>query len=216
LATRPLSIRLCVVKALEGVAMFKGDAVRDLRQALGWSREELGAYLGVPEQGIASWEDGDAQPANEQLGALYRLAAANRLSFEPFRAVGPAVEGSADPFTEPRLSRVRMLVETRYMEPISLAQAARAACLEPKYFSKFFRKKVGYPFSAWLAGFRTEKATELLLKTKQPVTTIGYAVGFQSIRTFERTFKRFTGCCPGEYRMKRRPLPRTKTSGDET
>lgn len=196
--------------------MFNGAAVRELRGQLGWRREELAVFLGVPEAEVASWESGRSQPANEHLGALYRLADSNLISFDPFRPVDPSRSPAPDPFSEPRLSKVKNLVETHFAEPITLREAAGAACLETKYFSKYFRRRVGSPFSTWVASLRVERATELLVKTEQPVSQIGYAVGFQSIRTFERRFKRLTGCCPLEYRTKRRPLSLRKTSSDET
>ncbi len=197
--------------------MFNGDAVRELRQKLGWTRQELGSYLGVREEEIASWEKGESQPSNEPLGALYRLAHSRLIPFDPLLRASPPDARGPDPFKEePRLSKVKSFVETRYAEPIGLQQAAGAACLEPKYFSKFFRRKVGRPFSAWLARYRIDKAADLLLRTEQPVSSIGYAVGFQSIRTFERAFKRLTGYRPREYRTKRRPLPPNKTTIDET
>jgi transcriptional regulator GlxA family with amidase domain len=196
--------------------MFRGEAVRDFREKLRWSRQRLASYLGVSEEEVASWEMGRSQPPNEALGALYRLADSTRAPFEPFRTAAPSQPRLRDPFLDPRLGRVRQLVETGYTDPIGLRKAAGAACLEPKYFSKFFHRKVGRPFSVWLASFRIRKATEMLIETEQPISAIGYAVGFQSLRTFERAFKRFTGCAPAEYRAKRRPLSLTKTSSDET
>ncbi|RPJ57288.1 MAG: helix-turn-helix domain-containing protein [Acidobacteria bacterium] len=187
-------------------AMFNGDAIRDLREKLRWSRPELASYLAVPEEEVASWESERSQPTNEQLGALYRLANSNLIPFDPFSRVRPLQTALPDPFVEPRLHRVKTLVETCYTDPIGLREAAAAACLEPKYFSKYFQKRVGRSFSVWLAGFRIEKATELLVKTDQPVSAIGYAVGFQCLRTFERTFKRLTGWCPAKFRSKRRLL----------
>lgn len=196
--------------------MFRGEAVRDFRHKLGWSRQQLASYLGVSEKEVTSWETGQSQPPNEALGALYRLADSTLIPFDPFRTDSSSLRHPRDPFTDPRLTRVRHLVETRYTDPIHLQQAAGAACLEAKYFSKFFHKKVGRPFSVWLASFRIEKATEMLVESELQVSAIAYAVGFQSLRTFERAFKRITGCAPVEYRTKRRPLSVIKTSGDET
>lgn len=195
--------------------MFHQEAVRELRKQLGWSRTELAAYLGVPEKEIAAWESARSEPPNEHLGALYRLADANLVSFDPF-TLSEVTRRASDAFSDPRLRKVRALVETHFADPITLQEAARTACLEPKYFSKYFRKRVGSPFSTWVAAMRVEKATELLVKTEEPVSQIGYEVGFQSIRTFERRFKRLTGCCPLEYRTKRRPVSSRKTTSDET
>ncbi|HXK58373.1 MAG TPA: helix-turn-helix domain-containing protein [Acidobacteriota bacterium] len=189
--------------------MFHGESVRKLREELEWSQQELASYLRLTTKEVAALEHGLAQPTDEQIGALYRLAASKSIPFDPFRGTRQSVSAAVtDPFLDSRLRRVKTLVESLYSEPITLADAATAACLESKYFSKFFRKKVGMPFSTWLTDFRIRKAKELLTTSEKAILDIAYLSGFQSLRTFERQFKRHTEMTPKEFRAKRRAMSR--------
>jgi transcriptional regulator with XRE-family HTH domain len=40
---------------------LNGTEVRRRRIAIGWSREQLAAYVGVPAREVAEWESGDAE-----------------------------------------------------------------------------------------------------------------------------------------------------------
>jgi YesN/AraC family two-component response regulator len=48
---------------------------------------------------------------------------------------------------------------------------------------------------------RVIKAKELLLKTNKNVTAIAEEVGFKSAPYFYRTFKKYVGLTPSEYRV---------------
>jgi len=186
--------------------MFHGEDIRYLRDRLGWECRSLASYLGVSEAEVTAWEEGRSQPTTDQLGVLYRLADQQHIPFDPFRRFHISTLHHLEPFENRRLRKVQSLIERSFAEPIRLEQAAAEACLEKKYFSKFFRKQVGLSFSQWLAHYRLEKELDLLGSTDTGVTDVAYAVGFQSIRTFERSFKRLTGMTPGEYRKKRRSM----------
>ena len=83
-------------------AMFRGEAVRDFRHKLGWSRQQLASYLGVSLKEVTSWETGRSRPPNEALGALYRLADSTLIPFDPFRTDSSSLRHPRDPFTDPR------------------------------------------------------------------------------------------------------------------
>jgi|GEM_PF-1195590 len=98
------------------------------------------------------------------------------------------------------LQRVREFVERNLSEPISLRVAASAAGLEEKYFSAFFHRKTGVCFRDWLAGRRVDRAIEILTQHDDTITSVAASVGFQDLRTFERSFKRLTGLTPREFK----------------
>lgn len=65
------------------------------------------------------------------------------------------------------------------------------------YFSKYFHKISGMPFACYLNSVRVEKAVEILKKDKdQKYTEIASRCGFNTIRNFNRVFKRITGFSP--------------------
>ena len=104
-----------------------------------------------------------------------------------------------------RLHRVRILVEENYPEPISLADAAQVARMEPTAFSGFFRSKTGVCFRDWLAAVRVDKAMELMSENNLSMKEIALKVGYRNLRSFQRVFLRFAGCTPIEYKHSVRP-----------
>ena len=100
----------------------------------------------------------------------------------------------------PALRKVRDHFEANYSEPISLKKAAGIAGLEEKYFSHLFRRHVGIGFKEWTDKVRIGKAMENIEKERQPLTTVGFAVGFQSCVTFQRQFKKHARMRPRDFR----------------
>ena len=99
-----------------------------------------------------------------------------------------------------RLRRIEQYIAQHYAEELSLAQAATIAGLETKYFSAFFHKKVGVSFTTWLAQVRVKKAIDLLLMEDRAISQVSLDVGFASVRSFERAFKRYTNKTPSQFR----------------
>jgi AraC-like DNA-binding protein len=104
-----------------------------------------------------------------------------------------------------RLSRLKDYVESHHTEHISLSTAAKIAHLEAKYFSKYFHRKTGIPFKYWLAFVRIKRAVHLISNTDESLTQIAASVGFESLRTFERAFKRIVNVTPYEFKRRIRP-----------
>lgn len=98
-----------------------------------------------------------------------------------------------------RLRRVFDFVSHHYDERITLEQAAQVACMSKHYFCKFFKKVTGFTFLEYLMRFRIDKAKELILEDKQPITEIAYDVGFDNLSYFYRIFKRYTKFNPREF-----------------
>lgn len=111
----------------------------------------------------------------------------------------------------PSLRRARDFVEKRYSENVALGDVARVAGLEKKYFSAYFRAKSGVPFRHWLGSVRVREAIRMMSEQDDSLTFIALEVGFQDMRTFERTFKRLTGLTPRE--VKRQLVPCAPSSG---
>jgi AraC-like DNA-binding protein len=115
-------------------------------------------------------------------------------------AVNPAI------FTYyPRLERVRKYVERNIESPISLKEAADAANLERKYFSSFFRARVGVTFKQWLTVQQIEQAMVILSAHDESISQVAYRSGFRDVRTFERAFKRLAGVTPSVFKAAVRP-----------
>lgn len=104
-----------------------------------------------------------------------------------------------------RLDRVQCFVQENLRQPIRLADAARVAAMEKTAFSRFFRSKVGLTYSAWLAQVRITRAQELLRSKNLSISFVAGEVGYESVRSFERAFRRVAGMTPSAYRKRYRP-----------
>src|SRR2546425_11455357 len=89
----------------------------------------------------------------------------------------------------PRLARVLTFVDLNMSRPLSLKDAAGVACLERKYFSAFFRKKVGVGFREWLRQRRVHYGAMLIGEHDESLARIAHQVGVGNLRSFERAFK---------------------------
>jgi xylan 1,4-beta-xylosidase len=111
----------------------------------------------------------------------------------------------------PRLHAVEEYVQAHLRDRITLPDASQVAGLETKYFSAYFRSKVGIPFTKWLRLLRVNRARDLMQVREASIPRLAFASGFRDVRTFERAFKHFVGVPPAVYRASVRPGSRTAT-----
>ena len=114
-------------------------------------------------------------------------------------------------FYYPRLQALATYVRAHLTEHWTLEKAAKRIGLEKKYFSAFFRSKVGTSWTEWVRLMRVLHATEEIRLREESITRIARGAGFRDLRTFERAFKRYVGVPPKVYqktvRPKSRPTP---------
>jgi AraC family transcriptional regulator len=108
----------------------------------------------------------------------------------------PSLRGS----TREELAR-RVRAATSYLHAhadrdVSVAEAARAACLSPFHFHRVFASFHGVTPHRYLTRLRLERARMLLLRG-EPVADAANASGFASIGSFTTLFKRTYGVTPG-------------------
>jgi AraC-type DNA-binding domain-containing proteins len=92
-------------------------------------------------------------------------------------------------------------LENNYMHDISLTQIAGKSNLSPYYFSRLFTKFTAMTFKEYLAGIRIARAEQLIKAGEKTITDISFDCGFNSVRTFNRTFKTVKGFSPSQTRL---------------
>ncbi len=75
--------------------------------------------------------------------------------------------------------------------------------ITPYYLSNIFKKKEGVALLDYIARLRIEKAKEYIDSSDIPMSDIAEKVGFNNVRTFLRTFKKFEGITPSQYKEMR-------------
>lgn len=98
------------------------------------------------------------------------------------------------------MQEVLEYLDIHYMQPITLADAARHANMSLFYFSRFFKSISGMSYVAYLNSIRVNQAERLLLATDKSILDIALECGFTNIRTFNRVFKQVKLRTPSELR----------------
>ena len=91
-----------------------------------------------------------------------------------------------------------------FSEHLSLSLLEEKLHLNKYYISHLFSGRLGLGFNDYVNSLRVSEACRYLLNSDHPITEIGYLVGFNTPRTFNRAFMRQMGVSPSEYRNRRR------------
>lgn len=101
-----------------------------------------------------------------------------------------------------RLDPVLAYTAKNYSRPISTAQIARVAYLQPGYFCRFFKKCMGVTFLEYQNELRLSYIYRDLLSTSDPVQMILERHGFSNYKVFRRMFRERFGDTPLGVRKK--------------
>ncbi|XID92187.1 helix-turn-helix transcriptional regulator [Paenibacillaceae bacterium WGS1546] len=91
-------------------------------------------------------------------------------------------------------------VEAHYGEDLSLDIIAGKLGITGPYLSTYYKEKTGTNFSDYIYTVRMNKATEMLRETDLKIQEIASLVGYYTVASFNRVFKRYAGVTPSEYR----------------
>lgn len=87
-----------------------------------------------------------------------------------------------------------------FAENLSLSTLESELHLNKYYISHLFSSKLGLRFNDYVNSLRINEACRLLLGSDHSVTHVSEAVGFNTLRTFNRAFTKQMGVSPTEYR----------------
>lgn len=97
--------------------------------------------------------------------------------------------------------------------PLSLSQVAGRAGVSVRHLSRLFRAETGQSPAACYLGLRLDHASDLVRRTRFPLSEIAFACGFQSLSWFSRSFKARFGTGP---RAMRQSAPTSKSAAGNT
>lgn len=120
--------------------------------------------------------------------------AVEKMAIDIFRGERTAPRESAAPADriKPLLAHIRETYEF-----FDLDAAAAFMNMNPTYFSTLFHKLTGMTFSQYMNYVKVERALELLTEHRDlSMTEISIRCGFETIRNFNRIFKKYTGYAP--------------------
>lgn len=99
-----------------------------------------------------------------------------------------------------KINLIVKYINDNYEKDLSLEILADMFGDKPKNISRIFKERIGVGFFEYLAEMRINKSKKLLINTTGTLQNIYTQVGFNNKTTFIRTFKKFVGMTPMEYR----------------
>lgn len=145
----------------------------------------------VPAGSIAALRSMDGSTPLSRLGALFASDAFfSQLCTVPQRAY---------PFDH---AAAMSYIEEHYAEKVTLTDIAAHLGESTSKLSRSFSAAYPSGFSDFLARVRIAKAKGLITHTDNPLSAVAYAVGFSDVPQFTKTFRRYTGSTPRDYRKR--------------
>ena len=146
------------------------------------------AYVGITYEGKMYWGAGmDEDIIKASIHAL--VVAVNKL---------PLIQTDEN-YKDDRLMAMLNYIQSNY-HSITLEDMAKQFHLSEPYISKYIKDKSGKTFGEHVTGIRLKRAKSLLKNGNMTVENISYAVGYQNVEHFNRTFKKSFQMTPMKYR----------------
>ncbi len=107
--------------------------------------------------------------------------------------------------TDPNiLSSIIEYCNQNYKNDIHLSDLEEHLHINKYYISHIFKDKIKSGFNEYIHALRIKTACNLLNDTDDTITQIASNVGYNTVRSFNRSFQKIKGITPSEYREKRK------------
>lgn len=98
------------------------------------------------------------------------------------------------------MNKAIIYIKRNFTKNITLEEVAQVVNLNPTYFSTLFKQTFNSTFKESLNKLRIEESKKLLSNTDFLIIDIAIATGFSDQSYFSKTFKKYTGLSPKQYR----------------
>jgi AraC-like DNA-binding protein len=88
--------------------------------------------------------------------------------------------------------------------PLDIEELAKELFISRTHLAAKFKKETDMTLTDFILGEKTEEAKRLLQHSDKPLSLIADHLGFSSQSHFTKTFKKYVGKTPGEYRKENR------------
>ena len=99
------------------------------------------------------------------------------------------------------INSARSYIIQNFRQNITLEKISKKFGYSPEYFSRLFKKETGLGFYSYLTDIRLNYAKTMLASAPMSVNDICFESGFNSIRSFNRSYKRKFGVAPSQDKM---------------
>lgn len=100
--------------------------------------------------------------------------------------------------------KARIFIETNYAHPIKMSETAKEIHITEKYMYRLFTDRYGMSPQQFLVKTRMEAAEKMLIEREMSVKEVSLSVGYSSLPSFSKTFKKYFGFSPAALRSRSR------------
>ena len=101
----------------------------------------------------------------------------------------------------PTIFLIKDYISKNYMnETLSVKDISSHVFLSTSYVCTFFKSETGQTLNQYITEYRMEKAKQLLKDARFKITDISSRVGYSDGNYFGKSFKKYSGLSPSEYR----------------
>ena len=100
-----------------------------------------------------------------------------------------------------RIHKIHQYTKQNFSNEILLCKVAAIVNMSVSNFCKYFKKQTNRTYYSYLTEIRIKEACKLILNKDYRISEIAYHTGFQNVISFNRTFKKFIGTSPTQYRQ---------------
>ena len=98
------------------------------------------------------------------------------------------------------LLKIFGFVEKNYAKECSLRMLAEEISYHEVYLSRYFKKSTGLTFTEYVNRYRVNEGAYILTNSQKKIVDVAYECGFDSLRSFNRSFKAIIGTTPKSFR----------------
>jgi AraC-like DNA-binding protein len=103
-----------------------------------------------------------------------------------------------------RITKALQLIHNSFEQPWTIETLASNVGMSRAAFAKRFSTLVGQTVFSYLSNLRIQKSKEMILTTSLFIDDIALAVGYESERAFTKTFNKYVGMTPKQFRANKK------------
>ena len=119
---------------------------------------------------------------------------------QQYEAVMSLVDNHSDSQSNHIVEKTRSIIESNYMNQISIATLAEQVFVTPTYLCMLFKQATGQTINEYITQIRIRRAKQLLADSRIKLYDVCCQVGYLSPSYFSSIFKKYTHMTPREYR----------------
>jgi two-component system response regulator YesN len=98
------------------------------------------------------------------------------------------------------IQKAMAFIEESLGSDVGLQHVAKYVHLHPSHLSEVFKKEMGMTFGDYVMRKKMQRAMEILTISPAKVSEVAAKVGYEDVKYFSQSFKKFTGKTPSEFR----------------